>query len=181
LKSKLLLYGAIGVGGYLLFKAYQKAAAGRNLQYGVKRINFKGSSLTESNLDLTFDVLNTSSEDLTFNKFFGTLKYNGDIVAMINLDGAGKNITILKQNTTPITVPVTINHLSTLKGAVDVVSKIIARTPVTGLVLDGTLYAGPLSLPISQNLSFLFSNNNSANQQQVSGIGCACAGLGVLN
>jgi hypothetical protein len=182
LKSKLFLYAALGVGGYLIYdKIMAQKQAGYNLKYDVSQVRYNGSTLIQSNFDLGLKIINNSSEQLSFDSFNGNLNYKGRSIADITMDGAGKGITIKANDSTPVTVPVTINHLSTLVSASDIVQKILNRQPVTDLVLTGTLHVGPLSLPIEKNMSFLFSNNTNTTQP-VSGInGCACAGMGVLN
>jgi len=182
MKSKLLLYAVLGVGGYWLYeKLMAKKQAGYNLQYGVNQVRYKGSSLTESNFDIGLNITNNSSEQLDFDKFTGTLNYKGTTVAVISMDGAGKGITIKPYGSTPVSVPVTINHLSTLASATDIVKKILNRQPVTDLVLLGKLAIGPFTVPVEKNLSFNFSNTSAA-PQQVSGSNCfTCVGMGVLN
>lgn len=175
MKSKLLLFGVLGGVGYLIYRGMKKADAGYNLQYQVKRIAYKGSSLLESNFEVDITVFNTSTEALPFNRFFGTLKYMGANVAIIDVNGSGKFITIQPQGSTVVTVPITIGHSSAASAVIDIVKKILSRTPVTGAVLDGTLSIGPFDIPVQQQINFPFS------QPPVTGIGCACSGLGVLN
>jgi hypothetical protein len=177
MKSKLLLLGALGGVGYLIYRGMKKADAGTNLQYQVKRIAYKGSSLMESNFDVDLTVFNASTEALPFNKFFGTLKYKGSNVAVMNVDGAGKFITIQPQGSSVITVPVTISHLSTASAAVDIAAKILTRTPVNDLLLVGTLTVGPIDLPINQPISFPFGQQVQPSSPQITGIGCACSGV----
>jgi hypothetical protein len=170
MKSKLLLFGVLGGVGYLIYRGMKKADAGFNLQYQVKRIAYKGSNLLESNFDIDLTIFNASTEALPFNRFFGTLKYMGANVAIVDVNGADKFITIQPQGSTVVTVPIVISHSSAASAVIDIVKKIISRTPVTGAVLDGTLSVGPFNIPIVQQINFPFS-------QQVAGIGCACSGV----
>jgi hypothetical protein len=177
-KSSLFLWGGIAAGGYLLYKAYQKAMAAQMLFYSIRRIRYISTDLSKTTLELELGVSNLSNESLAYDRFFGQIRYNGNVLVSVTNDGRGKGIVIKPMNETSISIPVTIFHIQAVLTLKDLITKLIAKQNIEGLVMQGTLYAGGIGVPITQNLSLNFNNPSPV----VKGIGCpAYAVGGVLN
>lgn len=177
-KSSMLLWGGIAVGGYLAYRAYQKAMAVRNLFYSIKKVRFLGTDLSKTGFEIELGVSNLSNESLAYNRFFGQIRYNGNILVTISNDGQGRGIVIKPMAETSITIPVYIYHLQVGLALKDIIESFVNKTNVEGLQVQGTLYAGGVSVPLTQTISLNFNNTS----QQVKGIGCPGTAVGgVLN
>ena len=177
--GKILL---IGVGGYLVYNLWMKAGAASGLSVSVKKIKYGGSDLSKSWFDVELGIINPSGETFAFNRFFGQLRFNGELLASVVKDGAGANLQITPAAETVITVPVYINHLSTALAIKDIILKIIAKVPVTGVNFNGMLYVGGIGLPVNQTVDLNFSTpvpGITGNQSQC--FTCAPKVDGVLN
>lgn len=175
--SKALLWGGVAAGGYLLYKAYQKAQAAQMLFYSIKRIRYISTDLSKTTLEIDLGVSNLSNENLAYDRFFGQIRYNGNVLVSVSNEGRGRGIVIQKMNETTITIPVTIFHLQTILTLKDVIGKLISKENIEGLLMQGTLYAGGIGVPLTQQISFNFNNPSPT----VKGIGCPYQVSGVLN
>jgi hypothetical protein len=146
----------IGGGAYLAYKLWQKANAVMGLTVSVKKIKWGGTDLSKTWFDVDLGIVNPSGESFSFTRFFGQLRFNGELLATTTKDGAGSDITIKPASETVITIPVTISHLSTGVSLVAIISKLINKEPIQGLQFNGMLYAANLSVPVTQTLNLNF-------------------------
>lgn len=154
---KAITWIALIGGGYLAYRLFNKAGAARNLSYSIKGVKYGGSDLSKTWFTIDLGIVNPSNESFSFDKFFGQLRYKGTLLVNVIRDGAGSGIRILPAAETTISLPVYINHLSTLIAAKEILEKLTSKQNIEGLALQGMLYAGGLSVPVEQNLNIQFS------------------------
>lgn len=175
----LLKLALIGGGLYFAYRLWEKGGAVTGLSVSVKGIKYGGSDLSKTRFEVDLGIVNPSGESFSFTRFFGQLRFNGQLLATVQKEGAGSGITVKPAGETVLTVPVYINHLSTLTSLKTILEKIIAHQPITGVEFNGMLYVGGYGIPINQTVSLNFTGG-------VSGVSncftCARPSLGgVLN
>lgn len=153
--GKLLL---IAGAGYLVYNLVMKAGAATGLSVSIKKLKYGGSDLSKTWFNVELGIINPSNETFGFQRFFGQLRFNGELLATVTKDGAGSGVQIKPAAETVITVPVYINHLSTLMAAKEILTKIISKVPVSGLQFNGMLYAGGFGLPVNQSVDLTFQD-----------------------
>lgn len=177
--GKILL---IGGAAYLGYKLLQAGGAVAGLSVSVKGLKYGGSDLSKTRIDVDLGIINPSMQTFSFTRFFGQLKFNGELLATVVKDGAGAGITIQPANETMITVPVYINHLSTLMSAKAILEKIIAKQPVAGLQFNGMLYAGGWSVPVNQTVNLIGPSTPGVSGYRINScFTCSRSVSGVLN
>ena len=138
------------VAGAVAFIAYKMYDAASNLTYFFTSVTLDKSNtnLFTSTLDVTLRVKNPNNQGLTFDRFVGSLSNNGTQIALIDIGGPGKSVTIAANTETDITFPVQVSNFSVLAQILDLV---VNRNQVN-VSITGTISIGSLQLPISQVL-----------------------------
>lgn len=178
----------LGVGAYVAYSLFKKGQAAVNLIYSVKRVRYIRSDLSKTWLDIDLGIVNRSNESVSFKKFLGSLRFKGNILADVYKEGGA---TITANTETIVPIRVYISHIQTATSLFEIVRKIINQENAEGLAIQGMLYAGPLAVPIAQNISLNFNKPTSEifhpMDHVIAGIGCAdcnkksVGGLSILN
>lgn len=148
----------VGTVGYLLYQGWVKANAALGLTVSIKDIKYGSSDLSKTRIDLTLGIINPSGETFSFTRFFGQLRFNGELLANAMKEGTGEGIKIQPAGETILTFPVYINHLNTATSLINIVTKIAANQPIEGLQFNGMLYVGSNGIPVNQTVSLGFLN-----------------------
>lgn len=138
------------VAGAAAFIGYKMMSAADDLTYYFTKVSIDKSNtgLLRTTLEVTMRVKNPNSQGLTFDRFVGSLSNNGSQIALIDVNGYGKGITVAKNAETDITFPVEVSNLGLLAQILDLV---INKTNPK-VTINGTLSIGAFNIPINQTL-----------------------------
>lgn len=169
-QTGLLIAG--GIAAFLLLSSFKrKTRAIEYLQFHVRGVKILNADLFSTKLEITVSIENPSSEDLPFQRFFGTVTANGQLLTRFLHDSSKSGIVIAGNSSTPITFPVFVSNTALLSQLVQAI-----KTKDTGdIVIDGTIDVAGIQFPIKTN--FRLNLNSLTGGTAVTGLGNCLQGV----
>lgn len=150
-----------GVGIFILagiaviaYEGMKTAAAVKGLLVSLLDIayNKHNSTLLKSELLIKIGIQNPNEQTVSFEKFVGTVKIKGQLLAAIMVNKVGQGVN-LKTGDNSIIFPVTVSNISLLGQFSNILQAFKTGSFSDVLDVEGVVYAGGFQLPVSQSLS----------------------------
>lgn len=167
----MLIIGGLGAAAYLAATGFNTKNAVFNLDYLNPKIKVGKVGLGSTDLQMTIDFRNNSSQDIAMEYFTGYINYKGKAISSFTFDGNGKNIVIKKRAITTVPLTVIIKNfgaLQTLKGLFTTVST--GQKIDTVINIDSRFYAAGIDIPVKFDWD-LKTNSLVTTSNKVSGVG----------
>lgn len=139
-----------GVTAYLLYKSFMAAKAVATFDYSIRSVNFKSSSLLQTELTVTLLINNKTNQPISFTSFIGNAYVKNVPVAAFNI---GNNLGItINPGTNPVSFPLIINHINLASEIAKLLQAWQTNDEGALISIKGDLTAAGLTVPINQTL-----------------------------
>lgn len=154
-KTPLLIIG--GAVAYIVYRLMQTKNTVEQLRYFVSGVKYNKSNSTalRSALTISLTIENPTSNAVTFNRFIASVSIKGQPVTSIEVNGMSMPITF-KPGNTVISMDAIIEHLKVLQILPGIISQLTSGNFSEMINVTGTLYAGGLTIPVSNDIKLSF-------------------------
>lgn len=163
---------ALGAGiAYLAIRnVSNKWQALQRLSYSNPKVKVKSISLLNMELEMSLDIINSNTADLTLDYFTGIVNYQGKQLTTFTFNANGKNTVIEGRKTTTIPFTLIVKNIQALGTIVKLISAISAgKTTSTIINVDGILFAAGFDVPVK--FDYDIKAGNVVKSTSVKGIG----------